>query len=779
MAPALAAEICTAARTLLAQGASALAVRSSAVAEDLDGASFAGLQQTVLGLTDAAAIPAAVEEVWASLQSPEARAYRAHLGAALPVAMAVIVQSQVAAQAAGVVFARDPLSGEDTVVVEAIAGLGEALVSGRADPLTWRLVGGDIAYRPAAPAHGRGDAASLPPDDVVRQVAVLVEQVSALFGAPQDVEWAWDGRRLWLLQARPITGLVEDFFTDRLPGDDFLWTAAFLNERFTQPVSPLGWSLVAAPLANLAFGEPLRLIGAVDFGKEPLLKLWCGHPYSRVAAWQRLYKLFPGWALPEDAARYFPLGDTTLRRAPRVPRWGPHLLRNTLAVLWREGRAALPWSNPGTWRRYEGEQAAWLARLRVEATGLSHLPPDERQETARRLLREAQALTERLLAIHRWSLFWTDLLFSLLRRVLQALTDHATGTRLAAELTAGGGSHTARLNQAVSALATRASARPAIKAALAGAETVADLAALSGPDSPFVRAVWTFLDAYGHRFFSLDLSDPPYRAAPRQLFDLILTVAEAGRADERRQAGDTSASLFPCSLPLLFLRSSGLLALTRRYLRLREDQRFRWQELLAFQRGVALDLGVLWTGAGHLETPEHVFGLTWQELLDAAPDAALGQRAARRFLRLQVLRRQAALAPGWHYPDFLRGNRPLRQEQGGGTLRGRPVSPGIARGPARLVASPADFVHLTPGDILVTTSPDPGWTPIFPTIAALITERGGQLSHGAVVAREYSLPAVSGISGVMGLIQEGEELLVDGTQGVVVRLSTKSGRGGG
>lgn len=776
LTPELAAEVRAAGRGLLAQGAPALAVRSSATAEDLPDASFAGLQRTILGVADDAGVLAAIEEVWVSLQSPEAHAYRAHLATdGAPPKMAVIVQRQVAASAAGVAFARDPLTGEEAIVIEAVAGLGEALVSGRAEPLTWRLADGQIVERPSARAGGPAGSAPLLPDDSLHELAALVERASALFEAPQDVEWAWDGRQLWLLQARPITGRLDDFFTDHLPGDDFLWTAAFLNERFTQPVSPLGWTLVAEPLAGLAFVEPLRLLGAADFDGEPLLKLWRGHPYSRVAAWQRLYKLFPRWVLPEDAARYFPLGDVTLRHAPRLPRWGAHLLRNGLAATWREGRAALPWSNPAAWRRYEAEQAAWLARLEVEAASLPHLPPAGRQETARRLLREAQALAGRLLAIHRWSLLWTDLLFSLLRRGLQALTGEATGTRLAVELTAGVGSHTARLNQAVGALAERARARPAVRAALAEAEDLAALAAALGPEDPFVRAVGAFLEAYGHRFFSLDLYDPPYEAAPRQLFDLVLTL-QKGAAEGAARA--TDPRLQPC-LPSRLARVSRLftpfVALTRRYLRLREDQRFRWQELLAFQRRVALDLGGLWTEAGCLAAPEHVFGLAWQELLEATPDVALGRRAAQRFSRLEALRRQAALAPGWHYPDFLRGNHPLRQAPGGGVLHGRPVSPGVARGRARLVASPADFTRLAPGDILVTTSPDPGWTPIFKTIAGLVTERGGQLSHGAVVAREYGLPTVSGIANAMQLIAEGEELLVDGTQGVVVRLGQVEG----
>jgi pyruvate,water dikinase len=205
-------------------------------------------------------------------------------------------------------------------------------------------------------------------------------------------------------------------------------------------------------------------------------------------------------------------------------------------------------------------------------------------------------------------------------------------------------------------------------------------------------------------------------------------------------------------------------------MRLREAQRFYWQELLALQRRVVLVMGNWWAERGQLAAAEHVFGLTWDELMTAKPNR---ERAAARMKALHRLRTQARQAPAWHYPDFLRGTTPLMSPSSfaqGSQLKARPVSPGIARGPARLIAHPGDFERLRPGDILVTASPDPGWTPIFGTLAGLVTERGGQLSHGAVIAREYGLPAVSGIAGLLGILREGEMLLVDGTEGIVVRL---------
>ncbi|MGB0387520.1 MAG: PEP/pyruvate-binding domain-containing protein, partial [Ardenticatenaceae bacterium] len=408
-----------------------VAVRSSATAEDLDGASFAGMQDTVLNVISQEQMLAAVRRVWESLESPEARAYRERAGVPAS-AMAVLVQQQVAATVAGVAFACDPITGEDVMVIEAVAGLGEALVSGKTEPQRWQIPRHDgsggwetsqIVTTAQAPLLREAD---------VSKVVTLVAQACDFFGEPQDVEWAWDEERLWMLQSRPITTSPEDWFTDHLPNDDYLWTAAFLNERFTQPVSPLGWSMIAKPLARLALRGPLELLGGQKM-EGPLLKLWRGHPYSRVEAWQRIYKLFPDAILPEDAERYFPEGDTSLRSAPRHPTFGVHLFLNGLGVLKQNFGATSPLHNPQAWARYEKRQVAALIRFRFAERQLarygSHQAPTESPQAptespqaptespqaptpipaARRLLQEVADLTDELLNLHRWSLLYADL----------------------------------------------------------------------------------------------------------------------------------------------------------------------------------------------------------------------------------------------------------------------------------------------------------------------------------------------------------------------------------
>ena len=732
-------------------------VRSSALGEDHAQASFAGQQLSILDITSQGAMLDAVRRVREAAQASHVRAYEQHMGAHAG-RVAVLVQRQVGAVASGVAFGEDPVTGERLVVVEAAPGVGGA-TAGNVLPRAWRV-------RPA-PGRWTVEATFVPPSPfdlpqhVVLRVAHLTLLAEFLFGAPQDIEWAWDGQEVWVLQARPITARrADDFFTARLPGDRWLWTAAFLNERFHAPVSPLGWSIVAGPFEELALRTPLRLLGADDV-EGPLLKLWRGHPYSRVEVWQRIYKLFPDALLPEDAARYFPEGDVTLRRAPRLPRWGLHLVWNGLRALWTDRRGVSPLHNPAAWADYEYRLDAWMERFRAEEALLPRLPHDLAVETAQRLLREAQDLARELLALHRWSLLYAEVTYSLLRRLLQRLYGEEEGGRRAASATARVPSKTLELNAHLRELAHQAARRPDVLSLLEEAASLDELAARLGRDDPFVAACADFFARYGHRFFSLDLADPPYEATPRVVFRLIHAQAHLGGSEAPPpERADYPAWLAP------------LVRLTRDYLRLREDQRFAWQRLLAFQRRVALHLGQRWTEAGRLAAPDEIFGLTLDEVLNAEATPALGEVAARRLRRWRQLRQAFARAPDWHSPHFLRGTRPLLAGEPGTIWQGRPVSPGVARGRARVVRSPEEFDQVQKGDILVTFAADPGWTVLFERVAGLVTERGGQLSHAAVVAREYGLPAVAGVVGVVGAVKDGEELLVDGTQGIVVRLSS-------
>jgi pyruvate,water dikinase len=342
-----------------------VAVRSSATAEDLASASFAGQQETYLYVSGAENLLAAVKSCWASLWAPRAISYRRRFWASRETgAMAVVVQAMIPCDVAGVAFSADPLTGQDRVIIEANWGLGETVVRGEVEADRYaveRTIAGvsfDFSVSPGHKARQRiqnseGGGGTILVDVPVErrdeltlspgQVRRLAETVLALekhFGSPQDVEWGFWRGELYIFQSRPLTVQRASWFTDSIAGDDYVWTSGFLNERFSEPVSPLGWSVVRELLEELAFREPLRYMGYPQADSLPVTKLYRGHPFVNGTVFQVLYKPFPDFFLPEDAYRYFPGGDASLRKKASYPSsiFAPRVLVSLLRAFLRDGQ---------------------------------------------------------------------------------------------------------------------------------------------------------------------------------------------------------------------------------------------------------------------------------------------------------------------------------------------------------------------------------------------------------------------------------------------------------
>ncbi|MBM3135676.1 MAG: hypothetical protein FJZ89_10440, partial [Chloroflexi bacterium] len=228
-----------------------------------------------------------------------------------------------------------------------------------------------------------------------------------------------------------------DVFTEHIPGDNYLWTSGFLNERFPRPVSPLGWSLIRGLLEELAFRDPLRYLGYGAAPRLPITKLWRGHPYVNVAVFQILYRPFPDRLLPEDAARYFPGGDTGLCRQAPYPRtlFDPRLWLSLLMTFLRDPGDCSPWHQDRRWAHFLARHEAAMASLELQVTAL------EQASTADpgrcwQLIATGQALNRELLALHRWSLTHADLWYTLLRRLAAAWVGDGAA-ELCARLVAG------------------------------------------------------------------------------------------------------------------------------------------------------------------------------------------------------------------------------------------------------------------------------------------------------------------------------------------------------
>jgi pyruvate,water dikinase len=544
------------------------------------------------------------------------------------------------------------------------------------------------------------------------------------------------------------------------PGE-ILWTAGFFNERFPAPISPLGWSLLGPLIEEIALREPLRYLGYPDAEKIPLTRLWHGHPYANVLAFQILYKVFPDWILPEDVYRYFPDGDANIRKRAPYPRslCSPRFLLSMLRGFLSDPLNFSPLHNYRRWARYTHEHDRRVIALRArmgehtegEHTAGDHTGSPLRDVSARAIfaaLREAEDVHRDLLRIHRWSLMHADLTFGVLKRLTRAWVDCDHADEIVARAVAGAPNKTLEVDAALRELA----------------------------DSKFEiqNSKWrVFLAEHGHRSFSLDIAVPTFAEEPMQVVRLLATAAD------RPPTAAVGAALCGCPSAVGGLRSlvfDTVLRLARRYVALRENQRYYWQKSLAVSRHLYLLLADRLLLDGVIASRDQVFYATHQELADY-----FEARLARDALAASIAARQAEWrgyvhefeqSPTASYPAFLRGDVPLSprspQQQ---TWRGRAVSPGSARGAARVVRSADDLGRVRSGEILIAPSTDPAWTPVFGRIAGLVLERGGVLSHGAVVAREYRIPAVAGIANIVDAIRDGEMIEVDGSAGVVTRVS--------
>lgn len=536
------------------------------------------------------------------------------------------------------------------------------------------------------------------------------------------------------------------------------WTSGFLDERLVEPVSPLGWSVLREGLEEIAFAEPLRMLGVDPDALRPLTRLWNGHPYANVAVYEALYKLFPDWLLPEDARRFFPDGDTARRkRAPR-PRGllDPRVWLGLLRAIWRYPTIMSPFQNDGAWERFVPGYEAAIEQLARRVDAYEQGVPLRLSEVLA-LLRQVEGHNRELLRIHRWSLTYAELWYSLLRRLAICLVGPRNGSDLAVAAVSNLNDQSMRLNRSLAELRRRLA-----------------------EGSPLEVVLPEFLRQYGHRSFSLDLMRPPFAADAAQVLALI--EPEAGppapppAAPRRASFGVAGWLLRP------------LAGLARRYARLRENQRFAWQRGLAQARRLYLLAGRILVERGALNRAEDVFFLTTDEVRRAEttrPDFHLtvGARfealAAQQDLFLRLGRDS--------YPPFLQGNRPrpgvsaptaspgpIALSPGVVELNGVPVSPGIGRGPARIILRASDLATLRPGEVLVARGADPGWTTVFDRLAGLVAESGGQLSHASVVAREYHLPAVVAVPRATDLIRTGDEVELDGQNGSV-RVRRRNG----
>lgn len=719
-----------------------VAVRSSATAEDLPEASFAGQQDTYLGVQGEDAVIDAIRKCWASLWNDRAVSYRSTHGvSASGLALAVVVQRLVRARAAGVLFTADPLTGQRRrAVVDAVRGLGERLVSGAANPdhFVVDARSGEVLER-------RGDAID---DARLVELARVGERIEEHFARPQDIEWAVDGERLWIVQSRDITTLYP--LPRDLPDperDLHVFLSANVAQGVFQPLTPMGlqtFRLLSSAFATAVGKPPSDTDAGVAILQESGLRLWIDlTPLMRNSATREL----PARAMSVMEARSEGVFRALLGDPRLAPRGGSRV-RTALTMV------------------------GVLRRLGVISTiARAALRPDAARE---RLFRDvhlvdeadpgpASTSLERVAAFERLILIVPPRLFP----------------RLVAPLVTGLFSYNAA-GRVLAKVATQDEMRTVLRGLPYNPTTEMDLALWSiaqrtrGDAAAEERELAAFLERYGHRAVAeIDLGlprwadDPTYLrnalAGYRRLDDAAL-APEAQFARGAREAEAMIATLLSRVHGPRRIVARALLHRVRALAGLREMPKFQIIRLFGRVRGILAPVGEELAAAGRiargddlwfLALPDVRRGLAGEDLrpLVAARRAEYEREMRRRHIPRLMLSdgtdAEAAYAPA-----------------AAGAIRGTPASPGVASGVARVLRSPGDG-QLEPGEILVAPATDPGWTPLFLTAGALVMEMGGMMSHGAVVAREYGIPAVVGVPGATERIATGQRVTVDGSAGTV------------
>ena len=754
----------------------ACAVRSSATAEDLPTASFAGQQDTYLNVVGPTAVLQHVSRCWASLFTERAVTYRQRNGIDhRTVRMAVVVQRMVVPDAAGILFTADPVTGNRKVsTVDAGFGLGEALVSGLVNPDVFTVRDGAVVARSIAakqlavralPAGGTQEVAVDPqrqeqPALTDAQAVRLVElgrRIEAHFGSPQDIEWCLADDGFQIVQSRPITTLFP--IPEAGDQENHVYLSVGHQQMMTDAMKPLGvsvWQLTAmAPMHEAG--------GRLFVDATPRL----ASPASRAGFLEMVGK---GDPLFRDAL------ETVLDRGDFI-RTVPDAVSGGAPV---GGPPAPIETDPaivtGLIERSQASLAALERDIRTKSGPALFEFLLEAFQEHKRILGDPLNL-QAIMAGMEATWWLNDKLQEWLgeKNAADTLTLSAPGNV------------TSQMGLALLDVADVIRARPEVVAFLQSAQDegflgegfLDELAKLAG-GTEARGAIEAYLDRYGMRCVGeIDITRPRWRERPATLVPVILDNVrnfEPGAAERRFEQGRQRAQQKEHDV-LSRLRAlpdgdrkadetKRMIDRVRTFIGYREYPKYGIISRYFVYKQALLAEAERLVRAGVLPEQEDVFSLTFQEFHDVARSNRVDDRLIRR--RKDAFRWYQALTP----PRVLTSDGEAvtgayrRDGVPAGALVGLPVSAGTVEGRARVVLDMAE-ADLEAGDILVTTYTDPSWSPLFVGITGLVTEVGGLMTHGAVIAREYGLPAVVGVAQATRLIRDGQRIRVHGVDGYV------------
>ncbi|HSF80829.1 MAG TPA: PEP/pyruvate-binding domain-containing protein [Anaerolineales bacterium] len=756
----------------------AVAVRSSATAEDLPEASFAGQQETYLNVSGAAEVLEATQKCWASLWTGRAISYRARQNIASEgVALAVVVQLLVPAEAAGIMFTANPISGERSqAVISAAWGLGEAVVGGAVTPdmLTVekessKILQEEIAEKETMTVRVNGGTQEKPVPQNLRLVPVLSEeiatdlvqlgiQIESLFGTPMDIEWALYDGKLSILQARPITALPEPQAATpnewALPKPKGQYMRGSLVDLMPNPVSPLFISMGMPAIADMGITRVMRVLTR----SEPALPrdyittinsyaYMCG-AFNRSEWWWILTRMLPSFM------RLMREGFTLWRDDVR-PRYA-QMAAIKKAMPIEEMKIAELWGNITELVNMMGE---YIASILVATTGASA---------------------------------GTEMLFS---RVYDKLVKRE-GDPEATTFLLGYNNIPIRAEKSLYDLAEWARDHLELTDLILNVDAAELTRLLVADSSPkgVSQEIWKecqdrlrlHLDQFGHVIYEVDFAKQLPLDDPTPMLQAckMYLRGEGGNPYERQKKLETRRLQ---ATEAVLQRTKGFrrwaftksLGLAQSRAEVREDAIADIGLGYPALRKAFNELGDRLVRASAIEEAQDIYYLNKSEV--EAMLSALESNSPLASMAGTVRERRAALAAAQRLnpPPMLPPKKkymgidmshfvPMTEgEQTAEVLKGVGASAGRVTATACVLASPADFDRMQPGDVIVAPITTPAWTPLFAMASAVVTDIGGPLSHGSIVAREYGIPAVLGTGIASRHIRNGQRITVDGNAGTV------------
>jgi pyruvate,water dikinase len=823
----------------------AVAVRSSANAEDLPDLSFAGQQDTYLNVHGDEALITAIRDCWASLWTPRAISYRHQMGIKQDlVAMAVVVQIMVPSDVSGILFTSNPVTGERSeIIINSSFGLGEAIVGGQITPDTYvvdrkaltvkesmigskaqKIISSDTqgTILKEISEHERGQSSMS--EKSLKELTSIALNVENLFeGVPQDIEWAISGDKLWMLQSRPITNLppqpIEVIWEPTPPAR--ILARRQIIENIPDPCSPLFDELyLTEGLETIAKGEKRK---SYFVGGGPMFVTVNGYAYQRfdfpqvVTIQDEIDKAVTEEEKEEIIARIWQEWDDSFAQMIRKSdlKREQHDLDLFLEELSSEDLKAFnEWTEEVDIKDIahavtmpESKYPAYVAGNKTEANEKQIKEWKER------------AMPELLATVEEWEkidyktapdeellrgicelayaggMYWSsnashsfgiakatdDQLQAFLR---ENLPDH---NFTSGHFLSGFKSITLEANEHMYKIAKQIQENNMLYelAVTTPPKQLMDALKNHTDGGPVVKAIEEYLNIYGHLGYSLDFVEPLPIEDPSGLLSTLKTMIttkdynpkkhEIDAARKREEAIQKIEQLLDGLQYWQFRYRNWF---THRFYFIREDVMFYLTSGWPILRILALELGQRLVDIGTFNVPGDVFYLVTEELTKAI-NAHKENKAIPEYQKLTLDRRELRearkrLHPPGTIPEVASNNpgvafkeTQVKNDPNSDILRGIPVSPGTVTSPASLIKSPAEFDNMEPDSILVCPMTNPAWTPLFAHATGLVTDMGGILGHGSIVAREYGIPAVVGTGTITQRTKHGQIIKIDGDAGTV------------